>query len=102
MLSYVKTRAAEKINETDKSGIVEADDVLIDDDELVDYFGELYAKRPKQFRFESGHKMMIKLLVKHVENMLDQNGINTGLKKFSVKEKKKPKHSTKMSSFNIK
>lgn len=70
-------------------------DVLIDDDELHDYFGDLYAQNPASFKFGPGDVLLIKELVDHVKTISDRNGKNTGLGHFSVKAKSKRKVSAK-------
>lgn len=48
-------------------------DVLIDDDELHDYFGDLYAQNPATFKFGPGDVLLIKELVDHVKTIADRN-----------------------------
>lgn len=70
-------------------------DVLIDDDELHDYFDDLYAQNPATFKFGPGDVLLIKELVDHVKTIADRNGKNTGLGHFAVKAKSKRKVSAK-------
>lgn len=58
-------------------------EVLLDDDELRDYFGDLYAQNPSSFQFEAGDVLLIKELIDHVKTVADRNGKNTGLGHFA-------------------
>lgn len=66
-------------------------DVLIDDDQLRDYFGDLYAQDTTSFRFEAGDILLIKELVDHVKQIADGNGKNTGLRHFTNEKIPAPK-----------
>ena len=54
-------------------------DAVIDDEELINHFGEIYANDQESFEFRAGDIMLIKELVAHVKQIVDGNGINTGL-----------------------
>lgn len=60
-------------------------DVLIDNDQLEEYFGEVYKEAPDQFKFLAGDIKTIKRAVEHVKRVVDGNGVNTGLKLFKPK-----------------
>lgn len=100
LMTFVLNSTAQRLNASDISGFVEADDVLMDDEQLIDYFGKLYAKQPENFRFQPGDKMLIKELVSYVSELVDANGINSGLIKFKTKRltKTKKKLETKSQS----
>lgn len=77
-LSMLQKNAHDSINE-------ENCDVLIDDEQLRDYFGDLYAQDTTSFQFEAGDILLIKELVDHVKAIADGNGKNTGLHHFTNK-----------------
>lgn len=52
------------------------------DAQMLNYFGELFRKRPSKFQFMSGHKKLISALVSHV-NSITNNNEDGGLKHFS-------------------
>lgn len=58
-------------------------EVLVDDELMRDYFGNLYAEDPASFEFEAGDVLLIKELVEHVKSVADRNGKNTGLGHFA-------------------
>lgn len=60
-------------------------DILIDDEQLNEYFGPVYQHAPINFKFLPGEIKLIKQLASHVKQMVDSNGINTGLKLFRPK-----------------
>lgn len=84
-----------------------AEDVVIDDDQLRDYFGNNYAAKPNEFKFKSGDIILIKELVNHVKHVVDDNGKNSGLHKFksnkkSIMKKKIESISEKMPKVGVK
>lgn len=90
MLNYLAKSNANTINESDKNDSkVDDENVLVDDEQLVNHFGKLYATHPVKFRFESGDRIFIKELVELVKSAVDEKGINTGLRKFKSDQKKK-------------
>lgn len=60
-------------------------DVVIDDEQLKNYFGEIYASKPSKFQFQRGDTLLIKELVEHVKRVVDGGGINSGLGQFKAK-----------------
>lgn len=100
VMTFLLKSTAEKMNESDKSGFVEPDDILVDDQQLFDHFGKLYAQQPANFRFLPGDRMLIKELVSHVAGIVDANGINSGLSKFRTKKTMKTNHTAKHSAQN--
>lgn len=53
---------------------------------LVQTFGS-FSENPSQFHFLRGEISLIKQLVDHVKNIVDENGPNTGLERFKYKNK---------------
>lgn len=68
-------------------------DVLIDDEQLRDYFGDLYAQDTISFKFEAGDILLIKELVDYVKQVADRNGKNTGFRYFINENISVPKKS---------
>lgn len=60
-------------------------DVLVDDEELEQYFGPVYMQAPAKFKFLPGEIKLIKELAAHVKRLVDVNGLNIGLKQFKPK-----------------
>lgn len=81
---FIRERALQILQKKLQISINEENcDVLIDDDELHDYFGDLYAKDTTSCQFEPGDVLLIKELVDHVKTVVDRNGKNTGMGHFS-------------------
>lgn len=84
-------------NESGQEVSMNEENVLISKEKLVEYFGEIYATQPQNFRFEVGDRILIEELVEHVKNNVTSKGKN-GLKIYnSKKEKKEKKNSSKSS-----
>lgn len=94
-LNYLSSITA--LNESERSGFVKEDEVLVDNQQ---YFGKLYASQPQNFRFQSGDRILIKALVERVKDIVDNNGINAGLKKFKNKKNIKTKSKSKKRESN--
>lgn len=58
-------------------------DVLVDDEQLVDYFGPIFAQNTCSFVFQPGDILLIKDLVDHVKTIADEGGNNKGLHNFA-------------------
>lgn len=68
---------------------------------LLNIYGDTYNLAPEKFCFRDDDRMLIKELVDHVKNIVDGNGINSGLHLFKIKVKKPrqyrlPKAATKI------
>lgn len=50
------------------------DDVLLDESQLIDYFGEIYASDPSNFRFVIGDKKLITLVRDHLVKNQNEKG----------------------------
>lgn len=88
VMTFIQKSTADAMNESDKSCFVQDDDVLFYDDQLIDYFGKLYAPQPAHFRFQPGDRMLIKELVSHVAGKVDSKGTNSGLRQFKTNKPK--------------
>lgn len=51
---------------------------------LTNIFGKMFASNPSQFQFLRGERKHIKELVKHVKNVVDKDGINSGIHRFKT------------------
>lgn len=60
-------------------------DILLHEDQLVEYFGETYASSPTNFRFEIGDRKLIKILRDHAKCQFEKgkNGMSRYRKKCS-------------------
>lgn len=58
-------------------------DVLVDDEQLIDYFGPIFAQNTCSFVFQPGDILLIKDLVDHVKRIADDGGTNEGLHHFA-------------------
>lgn len=76
---FIKNRTMDFLRQKMIESINEQCDVVVDDEELIDHFGELYAHNQDSFMFHAGDIILIKKLVAHVQNIVDCNGKNTGL-----------------------
>lgn len=91
-LSILQKNMNESINEGENC------EVLIDDEQLRDYFGDLYAQDTTSFKFEAGDVLLIKELVDYVKQVADRNGKNTGLRHFTNEKVSMPKKSRALKS----
>lgn len=83
---YIREKTLLTIS-TNLSDAIGSKDVLIDDEEMRSYFGDLYASRPMDFKFEPGDLSYIGRLVDYVRKIADDGGENKGLHKFERKKK---------------
>lgn len=74
-MDFLQQRLRDSIDQLDELEC----DVLVDEAELIDHFGEMYAHNHKSFNFLLGDIILIKELVEHVKGIADGNGINKGL-----------------------
>lgn len=89
-MGFLQQRLRDIIDQLDEQCDQLECDVLVDDDELIDHFGALYAHNHKSFNFHLGDVILIKELVDHVKIIVDGNGINKGLAFFqSTKSRKR-------------
>lgn len=54
----------------------------------IDLFGTIFANNPTQFQFMPGERLLIKELVKHVLQIVDNGGKNKGLHHFKKTTRK--------------
>lgn len=79
-----------EILSTKLSDTIGTNDVVIGDEMLHSYFGEIFASQPNKFHFQRGDILLIEELVEHVKRVVDNDGkINSGLNKFKNKSKRK-------------
>lgn len=85
---FVKTQTFKILsNKILSSDSTSADcDVLVECEQMINYFGEVYKEAPKHFKFLAGDRKLIKRLVEYVKQAVDGNGVNTGLKLFKPKQ----------------
>lgn len=64
-------------------------EILLNSDQLIEFFGKTFENDPSKFEFLPGDIKTIKTLVTHVKQIVDGPGINKGLKHFEAKQKNK-------------
>lgn len=77
-------------------------DVLIDDDTLKEYFGDVYYNDTHNFEFLPGDRKFIGLLVDHVQKTVDKKGDNKGLRNYQPKCTEKSNKPIRENEKNIK
>lgn len=82
---------ANKIRKVHANSNDEAHSDSMDNYDPVDTFGERYAKSPDKFQFLRGERNFIKIIVSHVQKLVDNGGENKGLAQFKEKKNKKRK-----------
>lgn len=98
--TFVRERALAILQQNIHDSINEENcEVVIDDEQLREYFGDLYVQDTSSFQFESGDLLLIKELVDHVKSIADANGKNTGLGHFMSASKKRGKQQKKANLF---
>lgn len=50
--------------------------IILNEDTMIQYFGEAYAHDPEQFKFRIGDKKLIRIIIAHVKQMIDDGKIN--------------------------
>lgn len=64
-------------------------EILIEDETLKEYFGDVYYNDPHNFEFLRGDRKFISLLVEHVQKTVDAKGENKGLRNYKPKSPRK-------------
>lgn len=87
---HLKRTTIDALNESGQDISMDDENVLISKDRLVEYFGELYATQPQNFRFAVGDRILIEELVEHVKDIVTNQG-KKGLKIYKCQKQKKEK-----------
>lgn len=61
--------------------------VSIDDEQLIDYFGPLYANDTSSFQFQLGERVLIKEMVNYVKSKVNEGGPNKNFAYFADKQR---------------
>lgn len=89
-IDYIEKFVRENaLNITCKELNIDSDAAALDNQLMMDVFGKACKHDPSNFCFRRGEKSFIKELVSNVKQIVDRNGINSGLKKFKFKFKTK-------------
>lgn len=80
---------AKKTQKVNSEGNDEMINDSMDNNDPVHTFGKIYAKCPDKFQFLRGERNFIKIIVAHVQKLVDHGGENKGLAQFKEKKKKK-------------
>lgn len=68
-----------------------SEEILLDEEQLINYFGETYASDPSNFRFEIGDRKLIRIIRDHLVKQLNENGAKY-MRRFRKKpDRKNPK-----------
>lgn len=99
--NYMRQKALDAVATELSKSIDDTCDVLLDNQQMIEIFGETYAACPEQFQFLPGQKSLIYALVSHVKKMVDAGGENMGLSQFNCKKKRnKKKHADLLLTVN--
>lgn len=85
-LNYLIKKVAESVGD--------GCDVLVPDEMLEEYFGNVFKYATDKFKFFEADKKTIKRVAEHVKRIVDDGGENKGLKHFVPKRKPLPKTTT--------
>lgn len=88
MLEILTTNAEQSVN---------ADEALLDDEQLKQYFGELFASNPSKFRFLPGDRKFIQLVKDLIQRDIQKKGRKRALNRFGDKSKHPQKKNRKSS-----
>lgn len=99
MHEHLAKNTIHALNESGQDISIDDENVLICKDRLVEHFGELYAEQPEHFRFSVGERILIKELVAHVQNVIENHG-KIGLKKYKCQKRTKQEKSRAKSSIS--
>lgn len=97
---FMRERALEEAAITLSKSLDENCDALVDDEQLNAVFGEKHAKCPDRFEFSPGEKKLLETLAKHVKDLVDGNGENSGLSLFNEKKKRTTKKTVRNRNFS--
>lgn len=89
--TYIKNHALENVTSQLEKSIGDECQALLDDDQLVEIFGEKYAPNPSEFKFLRGDRVKIRSIAAFLKERVDGNGNLTGLAPYKMKTKKKKK-----------
>lgn len=83
--AFVRNELLKILSNNASESIGEDCDALVDEQQMLDHFGEAYKEQPENFKFLSGHKKLIRNVAAHVKRLVDGKGENKGLKFFQPK-----------------
>lgn len=71
-----------------------AENILLDDEQMVENFGELYKGCPTKFRFQPGDRKFVLLIRDHIQREIGKKGRKKAMQHFGrqIDQKKKKKH----------
>lgn len=71
-------------------GDYESVSFCLQDNQMIEIFGDIHASNPSEFKFERGDRIRIRSLVEYVKDVVDGEGKLKGLALFESKRKAKP------------
>lgn len=83
--AFVRNELLKILSENASESIGGDCDALLDEQQMLDSFGEAYKDQPANFKFLNGHRKLIINVAAHVKQLVDGKGINKGLKLFQPK-----------------
>lgn len=103
---FIRTKTIRMLEENLNESVLgqhkhSAADVLIEDDTLKEYFGDVYYNDAHNFEFLPGDLKLIKSLVDHVQKSVDKKGENKGLANYRPKPSKKLKQPMELIATNV-
>lgn len=87
MLELITTKNAENV---DSNG-----SLFVDHKELVEHFGELYALKPTDFRFQPGDRKFIKLIQETIQTAIEKKGRKRAMQHFGYRQQRTKKKKSK-------
>lgn len=86
-LLQIISENAESTNDTD--------DLIIQKEQLIENFGELYALKPQKFRFLPGDRKFIQLVKNNIRDQIKKKGRKRAMNHFGFRAEKKKKENQK-------
>lgn len=81
--NLIKSRTLTILTVNSNEGKANEHGSVLADEQLKEYFGEMYFQNPNKFEFLPGDKKLIKYLVTHIKNVVASKGLKKGMKQFN-------------------
>lgn len=73
--AFVRTELLGILSKNASDSIGDNCDALVDDQQMLEHFGEAYKETPENFKFLNGHKKLIRNVAVHVKRLVDGKGV---------------------------
>lgn len=60
---------------------------IVGEQQMIEHFGEMYALKPNDFRFQLGDRKFIKLIIQTITNTIEKKGRKKAMQHFGYKDK---------------